>query len=178
MWMTLWATISGWVCTSAHLTYCVLEVQETRVVVHHGGDWRGHRHRHCCVRGRCWLPSSWWTVRADWDLESFWSVVITNHHNTSKSCEVPVERATLSLTFIDTHCYFPYLCAEYPYISTDSFLSIQGHFSPQCFAPDTEVRLLVTSFIYLVLTYYLVCLWARLVNTHSVLHQTLSLPLS
>ena len=35
------------------------------------------------------------------------------------------------------------------------FSFIQGHFSPQCFAPDTEVRRLVT-FIYLVLTYYLV----------------------
>ena len=66
-----------------------------------------------------------------------------------------VERPTLSLSFIDTYCYFPYLCAEYPYISTDSFLSVRGHFSPQCFAPDTEVRHLVT-FIYLVLTYYLV----------------------
>ena len=38
------------------------------------------------------------------------------------------------------------------------------------FCTNTEVRHLVT-FFYLVLTYYLVCLWARLVNTHSVLHQ-------
>ena len=66
-----------------------------------------------------------------------------------------VERPTLSLSFIDTYCYFPYLCTKYPYISMDSFLSVQGRFSPQCFAPDTEVRHLVT-FIYLVLTYYLV----------------------
>ena len=42
------------------------------------------------------------------------------------------------------------------------------------FCTNTEVRHLVT-FFYLVLTYYyLVCLWARLVNTHSVLNQTLS----
>ena len=68
-----------------------------------------------------------------------------------------VERATLLLTFIDTYTYFPYLCTEYPHISTDSFLSVRGRFSPQCFAPDTEVRHLVT-FFYLVLTYYLVCL--------------------
>ena len=61
-----------------------------------------------------------------------------------------VERPTLSLSFIDTYTYLPYLCTEYPYISTDSFLSVR-HFSPQCFAPDTEVRHLVT-FIYLVLT--------------------------
>ena len=35
-----------------------------------------------------------------------------------------VERATLLLTFIDTYSYLPYLCTEYPYISTDSFLSV------------------------------------------------------
>ena len=38
--------------------------------------------------------------------------------------------------------------------------SIQGFLSPQCSKWDTEVRHLVTTLTYLVLTYLLVCLWA------------------
>ena len=122
--MTLWATISGWVCTSAHLTYHVLEVQAwTRVVVHHGGDWRGDCHHHRHVRSRCWLPSSWWTVRADWDLESFWSVVITNHHNTSKSCEVPaMHRHALATTRTVVTLCSPSVRHKFVSYSTQSFI--------------------------------------------------------
>ena len=69
-----------------------------------------------------------------------------------------VESPTLSLPFIETYTYLPYLCTEYPYISTDSFLSVRGRFSPQYFAPDTEVRHLVTSLLYLGTNLLLSCL--------------------
>ena len=58
---------------------------------------------------------------------------LQSHYDLYKACcaewKIPehhhaVERATLSLTFIATYTYFPYLCAKYPYISTDSFLSV------------------------------------------------------
>ena len=41
---------------------------------------------------------------------------------------VVVESPTLSLPFIETYTYLPYLCAEYPYISTQYFRSFKDAF--------------------------------------------------
>ena len=52
-------------------------------------------------------------------------VVVSCREGTTVSI---VESPTLSLPFIETYTYLPYLCAEYPYISTQYFRSFKDAF--------------------------------------------------
>ena len=67
-----------------------------------------------------------------------------------------VESPTLSLPFIDTYTYFPYVCQVSLHKHGQFFVRLRTLFT-SVFCTNTEVRHLVT-FFYLVLTYYLVCL--------------------
>jgi len=81
----------------------------------------------------------------------------------SLSCILNVEIPTRSLPFFWYLLIVSLLVRRASLCKHRVFSSARGFLSPQCSKWDTEVRHLVTTFFYLVLTYLLVCLWARLV---------------